>query len=305
MFQSHTSRLLLASTFLASSLFVSPIFNAQAQNADETRIVTEKVTQTVKPLAVSTETSEVKPAVQRFVELINQARVDLAMKQPQDAAPKIDNALKMAQFIRQNSTIESQYRETHISSGVVTYNNNDVTGSYYVPFETGPVEVKSVTETPSSKPGNNGIAVTGANVVYLTVNLSGPEAETYLSQAQAAIKQGDLKAADQSLATLMDTVTKTQTAETLPYEKAQDNLALALRFLRDNNYAATQYALQHTLDALKSMQGDSRFNASLVDKNYSRIKQIHDLVMQQTTAAAQKARTQIIAAQGELKDLKS
>ncbi len=301
-----TTRLLLATTFLASSLFVSPVLNAQAQDVDataNTRIVTEKVTQTVKPLAIDNRTSEVKPAVQRFVELINQARVDLALKRPQDASPKIDNALKMAQFIRQNSTMQDMYRETRISSGVVTYNNKDTTGNYYMPFETGPVTLKSVTDTPSSKPGNNGIAVTGAEVAYLTVDLSGPAAETYLSQAKAAITQGNLKDADQNLATLMDTVAKTQTSETLPYDKANNNLALALRFLKDNNYKATQYALAHAAEAIKAMQGDARFDAKAVTKNYDRITQIHDLVMQQSTNAAQKARTQIMAAQDEIKVL--
>lgn len=298
------TQLLLATTFLASSLFVSPVFNAHAESA-QTRVMSETVTRTVKPLAINNQTNEVKPAVQRFVELVNQARVDLSMKRPQDAKPRIDNALKMAQFIRQNSNIQKEYSETRISSGVVTYKTSDASSTYYVPFETGPVKVKSVVNTPSSKSGNSGVAVTGADVAYLKVDLSGPEAEKYLNQAKAAIKQGDLKSADKNLSDLMDAVATTETAEVLPYEKARDNLALALRFLQDNNYTAAQYALDHAGEAVKSMQGDSRYNDELVEKHYNRIQQIHDLVMQQNPSAAQKARTQIIATQGEIKDLKS
>lgn len=298
------TQLLLATTFLASSLFVSPVFNAHAETA-QSRVMSESVTRTVKPLAINNQTNEVKPAVQRFVELVNQARVDLAMKRPQDAKPRIENALKMADFIRQNSNVEQTHSETRISSGVVTYKTSDTSGSYYVPFETGPVKVKSVVNTPSSKSGNSGIAVTGADVAYLKVDLSGPEAEKYLNQAKVAIKQGDLKAADKNLSDLMDAVATTETAAVLPYEKASDNLALALRFLQDNNYSATQYALDHAAEAIKSMDGDTRYDAKRVETHYSRIIQIRDLVMQQTPASAQKARTQIIAAQGEIKDLKS
>ncbi|HEY1096584.1 MAG TPA: YfdX family protein [Alphaproteobacteria bacterium] len=299
------THLLLATTFLATSLFVSPIFNAHAEmETKKTRVVSEQVTRTVKPLAINNETNEVKPAVQRFVELVNQARVDISMKKPQDAKPRLDNALKLAKFIRQNSTVQEKYTQTRISSGKVTYTAQDTNGTYYVPFETGPVKVTSVGSTSSSK-SNPGVAVTGADVVYLTVNLAGPEAEDYIGNAKAALAQGDLKTADKSLATLMEKVAKTETAETLPYDKAKDNLALALRFLQDENYTASRYALSHAADAVKSMKGDSRYDSALIDKNYSRIKQIHDLVMQENRESAQKARTQIIAAQGEIKDLRS
>jgi hypothetical protein len=298
------TQLLLATTFLASALIVSPVFDAHAQSTTKTRVVSEQVTRTVKPLAINNETNEVKPAVQRFVELVNQARVDISMKRPQDAQPRLSNALKLAKFIRQNSNVQEQYRETHITSGLVTYNVQDTSSTYYIPFETGPVKLKSVGETSTSKTAP-GVAVTGADVVYLTVDLSGPEAEEYLGQAKGALKQGDLKTAEKSLATLMDKVAKMETAETLPYDKAKDNLALALRFLQDENYAAARYALNHSAEAIKSMRGDSRYDSELVNKHYSRVMQIHDLVMQENKDSAQKARTQIIAAQGEITDLKS
>lgn len=287
---------LLATTFLATALIAAPVFGAHAESV-KTRVVSEKVTRTVKPLAITHDSKEVKPAVQRFVELINQARVDIALKKPQDAQPRLDNALKMARFIRDNSTVQETYSETRISSGLVTYKTADTVGSYYVPFETGPVEVKTMAQTPSSK-SNPGVAVTGTDIVYLTVDLSGPSAETYIPQAKAALKQGDLKAADQSLAQLMDEVVKTEQAERKPYDTAQDNLTLALQFLRDNNYSAAQYALTHAADAVKEIEGSD-------GSHYGRITRIRDMVMQENANAAQKARTQIIAAKGEIKDLRS
>jgi hypothetical protein len=299
------TNLLLATTFLASSLIVSPFFDAQAQNTPQkTRVISEQVTRTVKPLAIDNKTNEVKPAVQRFVELVNQARVDISLKRPQDAVPRLDNALNLASFIRKNSTVEESVRETRISSGKVTYNSKDTTGAYYMPFETGPVKVTSVTETGSSK-NNPGLAVSSADVVYLKVNLSGTEAEQYIGNAKAALAQGKLKDADQSLATLMDKVAIADTAGTLPYETAKDNLALALRFLQDENYTAARYALDHSANAVKSMENDTRYNKEVVTKHYNRIKQIQGLVMQENKGAASKARTQIIAAQGEIKDLRS
>lgn len=303
------THLLLATTFLASALIVSPVFQAQAQaesNAapKKTRVISEQVTRTVKPLAINNETNEIKPAVQRFVELINQARVDISLKRPQDATPRLDNALNLANFIRKNSTVEESVRETRISSGKVVYNSKDTTGAYYVPLETGPVKVTNVTETASSK-NNPGLAVASAEVVYLKVDLSGQEAEQYINSAKASLAQGRLVEADQSLATLMDKVAVAETAEVLPYDTAKDNLALALRFLQDENYTAARYALDHSANAIKSMQNDARFDKEVVNKHYNRIKQIQGLVMQQNRNAASRARTQIIAAQGEIKDLRS
>jgi hypothetical protein len=297
---------LLATTFLASSLMITPMLGAQAQQPapQKTRVISEQVTRTVKPLAIDNKTNEVKPAVQRFVELVNQARVDISMKRPQDAVPRLDNALNLASFIRKNSTVEESLRETRITSGKVTYNSKDTTGAYYMPFETGPVKVTTVTETGSSK-NNPGLAVSSADVVYLKVNLSGPEAEQYIGNAKAALAQGNLKVADQNLATLMDKVAIAETAETLPYDTAKDNLALALRFLQDENYSAARYALDHSANAIKSMENDTRFSKDVVNKHYNRIKQIQGLVLQENKGAAQKARTQIIAAQGEIKDLRS
>jgi hypothetical protein len=298
------THLLLTTTFLASALIVSPVLAQQGVTPHKTRVINEQITRTVKPLAIDNKTNEVKPAVQRFVELINQARVDISLKRPQNAVPRLDNALNLANFIRQNSTVEESVRETRISSGKVIYNSKDTTGAYYVPLETGPVKVTSVTETASSK-NNPGLAVSSAEVVYLKVDLSGSEAEQYINNAKASLSQGKLKEADQNLATLMDKVAVAETAERLPYDTAKDNLALALRFLQDENYTAARYALDHSANAIKSMENDPRYSKEAVNKHYNRIKQIQGLVTQENRNAASKARTQIIAAQGEIKDLRS
>ena len=296
-----TNTALMTAILLSTALSAAPAF-AQIQS----QTITQNTTMTVKPISINNKTKEIKPAVQHFVELVNNARVDIATKQTQDAVAKINEAQNFAAFIKQNSSVEEITHETRIASGKVMYSTESTSGAYYVPFETGPVKLKTVEETPSDKANATGLAVASAEVVYLTVDLSGNEAETYLSGAKMDLEQGKTAEADKKLAELMSKVVIAETTDSLPYEKARDNLDLALKFLQDgNNYTAARYALGHSIEALKSMSTDARYKSKESATEADRVKQIHDLLLQENTAAAEKARTEIKAAQDEVSKLKS
>ena len=295
---------LIITALLTTTLFISPAFAQKQVIHSET--ITQNTTKTVKPVSINNKTNEVKPSPQHFVELINNARIDIATKQPQNAVIKLDEAQKLAAFIKSNSSIEEITRETRFTSGKVMYSTESTSGAYYVPFETGPVELKTVQEVPSDKKNAAGLAVASAEVVYLTVDFSGDDADKYIAQAKMALEQGDTKEADKNLSELMNKIVIAESADTLPYEKARDNLDLALKFLQDgNNYTAARYALGHSIEALKEMSTDERFDSKAASKEADRVKQIHDLLLQENTSAAEKARTEIKSAQDEISKLKS
>lgn len=293
---------LLATTILVGSLMSGTVYAQSATATAKSEVATEKHTRTVRPLAVDGETNEVKPAIQRFVERINMARVALSMKKPQDASFDLDEAEKHLNFIKSNSRYEEATKTTVIASGVVKSETDSDFNSYYIPLEEGPVIIKKIEETDSS-PGKSsvaGIAVTSADVVYLNVDLTGKEAPSYIGQARAAIKAGDTVKADNLLGEMLSKIARSEVIETMPDEMARDNLQLSLKFLQDLNYTAARYALVHARDALGEMKNDTRYDKALSERNYSKVSQIHDLVMQQTPSTASKARTQIIDVQNSL-----
>lgn len=298
------STAILAAAILATTALSGA---AYAQSAAPAEVITNTTTRTVRPLAIDGETKELKPAIQRFVERVNMARYALSTKNPKVASEHINEAEKHLNFIKQNSRLEEVTKETVITSGRVTSQTDEKFNSYYVPLEEGPVVVKSIESTGSQtgKTSVNGIAVASADLVYLNVDLTGKEGPEYLAKARAAIKGGDLKAADQALGEMIDRVAKTTVVDALPLEKANDNLRLALKFLQDENYAASRYALDHAKTALKDVQRDSRYNQDDANSVYNKVSQIHDLVLQESPQTAQKARTQIIAVQNKIKDMRS
>lgn len=286
------SKKLFVTTILIG-LFISPI--AFSQETVETHTST-KVT---RPLAIDGETNQVKPAIQRFIERINMARVALATANSKEAQFDLDEAEKHLKFIKSNSGYQEVTKQTTISSGQVVYDTDTKYNSYYVPLEEGPVVVKDyvATENQAGEGNKKAIAVKSAKVVYLNVDLSGTQGEEAIATARAAIAEGKLDQADETLSKLLDEVTIADSVQSVPKVVAQDNLKLAHTFLLENNYVAARFALTQAEEALKSVQGEP------AGKLRGRIEQIRDLVMQQTENTAQKARTQIKDVQGDLDKL--
>ncbi len=286
-----TAKLLMTTALLT-------ILTLPAAFADDV-VHTETTTRVTRPLAVDGETNQVKPAVQRFVERINQARVALSTANPTEAKFDLDEAEKHLHFIKSNSNYQEVTKQTTLSSGEVVYDTNTKYNSYYVPLEEGPVVVKdyATTDNQAGEGNKKAIAVKSVRVVYLNLDLSGTKAEDGITVARGDIKEGNLSAADDALGQMLTQVISTTSIQSEPKIVAQDNLKLALNFLQQNNYTASRFALTQAEEALKKIPGDKA--SSLRD----RVAQIHDLVNQQTENTAEKARTEIKSVQGDLKDL--
>jgi hypothetical protein len=267
--------------------------------AADTSVHTETTTRVTRPLAVDGETNQIKPAIQRFVERINMARVALSTANPTEAKFDLDEAEKHLKFIKSNSNYQQVTKETKISSGEVVYDTNTKYNNYYVPLEEGPVVIKdyTTTENQAGEGNKKAIAVKSARVVYLNLDLEGTKAEDAIAVARSGIREGNLSAADDALGQLLTQITTTTVVDSVPKIVAQDNLKLALTFLQENNYVASRFALDQAREALKKIPGDKATGLS------ARLAQIHDLVNQQTENTAQKARTEIKSVQGELNDL--
>lgn len=188
-------------------------------------------------------------AAASFVEHVNFARVALAMKNTKLATQHITQAHNMALLV-QGAEL-TQRRVTAVESGRLVYQYETAYKYHYFPVSTGPVEVKQVSSGPMWATSN--LAVTDADIVYLTLDLTGDTTEAYLVAAQAAVNMGDLTEADNQLALLTNAVVTVENQTSLPAVKARDNIALARNFIAGSNYEGASYALGHADDALDEM----------------------------------------------------
>ena len=196
-----------------------------------------------------------------FVEHVNDARVALAMKNPELAKQHITQARNMVALIK-NVTADRR-RVTEVQSGRIVYRYDTEYKYHYFPLQTGPVQVKQLDNGPMW--AKNDLAVTDADIVYLTLDLNGDKAETYLSEAETAVASGDLRAADDRLAQLTDAVVSVEGKVAMPGVKAYDNIALARNFIAGRNYEGAGYALKHAESALDDMQHNEHDKTRLAE----------------------------------------
>lgn len=205
-------------------------------------------TETISPASVS----DPRVAAANFVEHVNFARVALAMRNVDLAGQHITQARNMAAIIK-NTTIDQQ-RILDLKSGRVVYDYDTDYKNHYFPITTDLIQVKEMSNGPLW--ASNSLAVTDADIVYLTLDLSGDRVEVFLAAAEKALTTGDLKEADKQLARLTDAVVTVDSKIKRPADKAQDNIALARNFLAMKNYDGARYALVHADEALNAMQSN-------------------------------------------------
>ncbi len=206
-------------------------------------------------------TKDPRVAATSFVEHLNYARVALAMKNASVAKQHIADARTMATLIKE-ATMD-QRLVTDVQTGRVVYMYDTEYKYHYFPIETGPVQVKQVSS--GMMWAKNELAVTDADIVYLTLDLRGDKAETYLADAETAIAAGDMKRADKQLAMLTETVVSVESKTSMPSDKAHDNIALARNFIAAKNYEGARFALKHADEALDEMQKDEKYKGRSAD----------------------------------------
>jgi hypothetical protein len=242
---------LLITTVLSTGLIV----NTPAAFAADS--ITAGTVKTASAPITKAEVADPRLAASGFVEHVNFARVALAMKNTDLAKQHITQAHNMIALIK-NSAIE-QRRVTEVESGRVVYQYDTEYKYHYFPIQTGPVQVKQVDNGPVW--AVNDLAVTDADIVYLTLDLTGDKAENYLNDAEKSIAAADLKDADNQLAKLTDSVVSVSDKISVPSIKAQDNIALARNFFASKNYDGAGYALKHADEALDEMQNSGNYKS--------------------------------------------
>jgi len=243
-------RSLLMTTILSTSVLVS--FTPASFAADN--ITTGTVKTATSPIAKATLTNP-SLAATSFIEHVNFARVALAMRNVELAKQHIDKARSMENIIKSASS-EARHIE-RIESGRIVYSYDTEYKYHYFPIQTGPVQVKQVSNGPIW--ATNDLAVTDADIVYLTLNLTGDVSSKYLDASTAAIDKKDFKEADAQLAKLTDAVVTVDSKTAMPGDKARDNIALAHNFIAGKNYAGASFALKHADDALNEMLTDVNY----------------------------------------------
>jgi len=244
-----------AQTFLLTTILSAGLMlNAAAPSYAADSITAGTVKTASKPISqVARENPRV--AAGNFVEHVNYARVALAMKNTDLAKQHITQARNMATLIK--GTAVEQRRVTELESGRIVYQYETEYKYHYFPIESGPVQVKQMSSGPVW--AENDLAVTDADIVYLTLDLTGDKEEAYFDKAEAAIAKGNLKDADTQLAILTNAVVTVDSRVAVPNDKARDNIALARNFIAGKNYEGASYALKHADEALDEMQADDTY----------------------------------------------
>lgn len=241
---------LLLTTVLSTGLvlgYTLPSFSADS-------ITTSTIKTAVAPVSAGA-IADPRVAATSFVEHINYARVALAMKNTVLATHHITQARNMMTLIKDTPT--EKLRMTEVGAGRVVYQYDTEYKYYYFPIQTGPVEVKQIDNGPVW--AKNDLAVTDADIVYLSLDLTGNKASDFLTAADTAITAGKLKDADVQLAKLTEAVVSVDSKATVPSVKAADNIALARNFIAGKNYDGARYALKHADVALDEMQKDDSY----------------------------------------------
>ncbi len=249
------TRTLLITTILSTTLALSGTASYAADS------ITSGTVKTAASPITKAEMADPRVAATSFVEHVNFARVALAMKNTDLAKQHITQARNMVTVIK-SATVEQRVI-TQVESGRIVYKYDTEYKYHYFPIQTGPVQVKTMDNGPVW--ATNDLAVTDADIVYLTLDLTGDKAETHINEAEAAITANNLKLADEHLAQLTEAVVTVDSKVAMPSVKARDNIALARNFIAGKNYEGASYALKHADDALDEMQKDNNNKARLAD----------------------------------------
>jgi len=249
-------RTLLITTILSATLVLSI-----AACSNQSDSMTSQNAMTVGHPAAETSGENARDVAEDFVGHINYARIALAKNKGDRAERHVAEARNLLAQL-QNTTVEERHVE-RIESGRVVYDTDTDYKYHYFPITTGPLEVKKMGHGPVW--AKNDLAVTDAEIVYLSVDLSGNNALKRLNEAEADIRTGHLKAADIQLATLTDEVVTVDEETPVPLDKARDNIQLARNFVSSGNYTGARYALKHADDALDAMQKDDSYETHHAD----------------------------------------
>jgi flagellin-specific chaperone FliS len=236
-------------------------------------------------------------AAQRFIGHLNGAKLALSLHESETARANLVKAQDMLSILK--STLAEGQTFDHMAFGRVYYGDPSMEG-VYVPMdngeiETGPVKVKTVSEQNSLWRRKEGVAISNAEIAYITLALQDTRPERTLADAMAALHRKDEKEALNLINDLFKDVVKIESAVPQPIDKARDNILLARNFIVNNHFDAARYALGHANDALEELEKDDRF-----EKAKSHLKTVREEIIILNEAAEKEDATIAVKAQNRL-----
>jgi hypothetical protein len=240
---------LLMTTMLSTGFLLGAVPSVHAAT-----ITADTVTTAAAPIP-ATAIADPRVAAEAFIAHVNYARVALAMNNKELAQQHIVQARAMNAIV--TNALTEQRHVAHVEAGRVVYTFDTEHKYNYFPIDVSAVEIKEVSDGPLW--AKNSLAVTDAEFVYLTLDLSNDKAESYLAGAEVAIAAGNLNEAQVKLGALTDAVVTIDAKVAVPLDKARDNIGIAQNFVRAKNYDGARYALAHADEALDAMRQDDAF----------------------------------------------
>jgi hypothetical protein len=290
------NRTLLITTILSAAI----IFNGTDVVYAADRVTVSTMNDVAQNTVTKAEVDNPRTAATSFIEHVNFARIALAMNNINLARQNINYARNMVKVIK--SATSEQRKVTEVESGRIIYKYDTAYKYHYFPIQTGPVQVKTMGTGPMW--AKNDLAVIEADIVYLTLDLTGNNAENHLDKTMEAISAKNLKLADKHLAELTEEIVTVDSIVSTPNIKASDNITLARNFIAGENYEGAAYALKHADDALDEMQNDNN-NKAKIDKIAAMRKDVGNLqeyVAKKDPSMIQKMNSRVDSWWKDLKD---
>jgi hypothetical protein len=203
---------------------------------------------------------EERMAVQDFIDHVNEARRELAMRQVDIAKQKIIMARGSLPIIARVTPM--QRRLTRVEFGGGFYANDLNQKKIYSPIETKSIE--SLTQISGPRWVKNIRAESDSRIIYVTLDLTGDRADIYLKQAEKDITEGKIKNAEVQLAELSDFVIKID--DTVPSAvQARDYITLADNYIRVTNFFGARQSLEKANVFLKKMRSENKYKPHQTD----------------------------------------
>lgn len=281
-----TKSSLFMTTLLSTGLLLGAMPSAHATDT----ITTSTATTSTAPISAAAATDP-RVAAEAFIAHVNYARVALAMENKELAQQHIVQARTMNAIV--TSALTEQRHVAHVEAGRVIYTFDTEHKYNYFPIDLSAVEFKEVSDGPLW--AKNSLAVTDAEFVYLTLDLSNDKAEGYLAGAEVAIAAGNLREAQVKLGALTDAVVTIDAKVAMPLDKARDNIGIAQNFVKAQNYDGARYALAHADEALDAMRQDDTFKAQrpAIITMRQEITELRDIITRKDPTLLQKTGAQL------------
>jgi hypothetical protein len=281
----------LTTTILAGAIMLSTVAFAQSDRVIATEAITHNGKEMDTNNGMAMQITDPRLMAERFLTHVNSARVSIALNDGVSAKQHIGDARELVAMLK---NVKNEDRKIfNIQSGRLVYNRETKHRDYFLPIdkiETRPVEVKKVRDGSIFR-HSKGLAVTDAEMVYLSVDLSNDKAEKALETAWKQLQDNKAAKAQATLEELISNVVSIDAKVEVPFDKAVDNIALARTFIGANNYDGARYALKYADKALDAMEKDDNYLAhrSEVKTLRNEVVAMQDILKRNDPTAIEKA----------------